>query len=311
MKRVVSMILIFLIILSLSAGVFAKDGLNPQTDSIEIDDVFKENIILKDSYVISEDNIVSKEDGSQDKYSKSLNFLMKMNAIEIDSNGTIIDKLGKEISGEYLDFDEVDNEIDYDDVYKECINKTGDYYGIIPEKELINIKKHVDSSIPIDPENIIEHDLSPQSRIAKFDYYDKALRNTALVSYMFTSYKNLGYSEALAWLDAGWFFAQKVRSGGEWDYKRTLGTKTSYSCNLKTYYATYTGESIGNMHYGTVGSYLFKPGVLKSAAGLYQIYSKTAKLSWYKTYFDDPKDQADIQRGINLHSTFKFPSVQR
>lgn len=63
------------------------------------------------------------------------------------------------------------------------------------------------------------------------------------------------------------------------------------------------------MHYGTVGRYLFPKSILKASAGLYQIYSGTAKPSWFSSYFDDPKDQSQIQEGIDLHSQFDFPSV--
>lgn len=63
-----------------------------------------------------------------------------------------------------------------------------------------------------------------------------------------------------------------------------------------------TGETIGNFHYGYVGSEIFGPNTLKAAAGIVQITSGTAKLEWFSSYFDDPKDQADIQWGINVYN---------
>lgn len=97
-------------------------------------------------------------------------------------------------------------------------------------------------------------------------------------------------------LGAGMYFAGNVKSGGIWDYKRAYGTTVTYVFD-KIYT---TGEDLGNMHYGFVGrAGGFSSTLLKSAAGAYQIYSGTYHVNWYKTYFDDPKDQAAISRGIS------------
>ncbi len=63
------------------------------------------------------------------------------------------------------------------------------------------------------------------------------------------------------------------------------------------------------MHYGTVGSFLFKENTLLAAAGVYQIVSGHAQLSWFSTYFDDPEDQSAISNGIGLHSTYNLPTI--
>lgn len=98
---------------------------------------------------------------------------------------------------------------------------------------------------------------------------------------------------------AGTYFAERVKGGGVWDYKNWLGLNTRYyETELR---ATMTGETIGNFHYGYVGSELFSPSTLKSAAGLVQITSGTAKAEWFSSYFDDPKDQENIQWGIDVY----------
>lgn len=99
---------------------------------------------------------------------------------------------------------------------------------------------------------------------------------------------------------AGKYFADRVKSGGIWDYKRYLGLNTRYyETELR---ATMTGETIGNFHYGYVGSVFFGETTLKSAAGFIQILSGTTDIKYFNSYFDDPRDQKDIQWGINRYS---------
>ncbi|WP_394525255.1 polymorphic toxin type 44 domain-containing protein [Lacrimispora sp. JR3] len=101
-------------------------------------------------------------------------------------------------------------------------------------------------------------------------------------------------------LIAGAYFTERVKSGGIWDYKQYLGLKTRYfESELQ---AIMTGETIGNFHYGYVGSVCFGPTTLKSAAGLVQIISGTSSTKYWKSYFDDPSDQKDIQWGINKYN---------
>lgn len=98
-------------------------------------------------------------------------------------------------------------------------------------------------------------------------------------------------------LNTGIEFASRVKSGAVWDYKGKEPYKSKY---FKYDGATLVGEDIGNMHYGFVGRGAgFDRETLSSAAGAYQICSGTAHLKWYATYFDDPKDQAWINKGMN------------
>lgn len=306
MRRIISLVLLLTMVLSLSSVTTFAQGSSESVDKI------------KNFYEVNEDGTVSKKDKSSDTYSKSINFLIDIGAIEVYSDGTIINNYSEEVFASKLKSEEINTfnleskvkfneKVDYEALYEESVNPNGKYYGILSEEELNNIINHVNATMP--ESGTEEQYLEIRPLMLDFDYYQKALQNTVLLSYTYTSYINIGYTEPVAWYDAGLFFVNNVRNGGDWDYKVLVGLNTPYYCNMKNYYGVYTGEQIGNMHYGTVGSYLFTPTVLKASAGLYQIYSGTAKLSWFSTYFDDPSDQASIQLGINLHSEFGFPNI--
>ena len=100
------------------------------------------------------------------------------------------------------------------------------------------------------------------------------------------------------------YFIDRVKTGGPWDYKRFLGISNYYY--IPEVNENMSGETIGNFHYGYVGSTVFRPWVLKSAAGMYQIYSGTSQWNWLSSYFDDPADQADIQWGINWYNAHHY-----
>jgi hypothetical protein len=49
---------------------------------------------------------------------------------------------------------------------------------------------------------------------------------------------------------------------------------------------------------------------LKSAAGMYQIYSGTSKLKYISSYFDDPADQKAITKGYkDYNNGYRFPAL--
>ncbi len=100
---------------------------------------------------------------------------------------------------------------------------------------------------------------------------------------------------------AGMYFAERVKTGGVWDYKSYMGSKTLYYMeDLRT---NMTGETIGNFHYGYVGRAVFEPVTLRSAAGMYQIISGTSNLGYWDSFFDDPSDQHDINWGISKYES--------
>lgn len=98
---------------------------------------------------------------------------------------------------------------------------------------------------------------------------------------------------------AGMYFAERVKTGGIWDYKSYMGTNTVYYMeDLKT---NMSGETIGNFHYGYVGRSVFAAVTLKSLAGMYQVVSRTSSWGYWDSFFDDPSDQHDINWGIRVY----------
>lgn len=114
------------------------------------------------------------------------------------------------------------------------------------------------------------------------------------------------YGNNIGYMKTGEFFASKVRTGGDWDYKSFLGVNTTYQATVDNRSVLMSGEQIGNAHYGYVGRKVFSADLLKTAAGAYQIYSGTSYIGWYNSYFDDPNDQYWIQRGINYCEVGSF-----
>lgn len=102
-------------------------------------------------------------------------------------------------------------------------------------------------------------------------------------------------------LIAGMYFAERVKSGGIWDYKSYMGTNTVYY--MEDLNTNMSGETIGNFHYGYVGRAVFEAATLKSAAGMYQILSGTSDLGYWDSFFDDPADQHDIEKGIQKYES--------
>lgn len=98
---------------------------------------------------------------------------------------------------------------------------------------------------------------------------------------------------------AGMYFAERVKTGGVWDYKSYMGTDTLYY--MEDLNTNMTGETIGNFHYGYVGRAVFEAFTLKSAAGMYEIISGTSDLGYWDSFFDDPADQNDIEWGIRMY----------
>lgn len=288
LKKILSVVIILVISTNLIT-VFA-DGLKEEGNDLMIN---KSNYKVNNDGTISARNIINYDD----TYIKAINLLVNIGAVKVNSDYTVTDYYNPNVYNKTLinQKELLLKNIDYNKLFQECVNKNGEFYGILPKHELEKIENYVGDTVP-------------RVRSEIFDYYQEVLKNTVLLSYTYNSYCKV-MAEPLAYYESGLFFVDKVRSNGDWDYKAFLGVNTRYYCSMKTYEELYTGESIGNMNYGTVGSYLFDSTILKSAAGLYQIYSGTAKLSWFKSYFDDPSDQRDIEKGISLHSEFGFPSL--
>lgn len=138
--------------------------------------------------------------------------------------------------------------------------------------------------------------------------YTMKSQAVAIISIMHTTRKNKNTLKSVftnapfgtRHIVAGLYFAQRVRTGGAWDMKAQLGTTRSYY--IEDLGTTMTGEAIGNFHYGYVGRAVFSAATLKSSAGMYQVISGTSNIKYYSSFFDDPRDQAQIQRGIDMYN---------
>ncbi len=88
-------------------------------------------------------------------------------------------------------------------------------------------------------------------------------------------------------------FYDRVRNGAQWDYKNQDRAYYFYGSDLVD------KETFGNRNYGYTGTAAgFGKTLLKSAAGYAQVRSGNAQLKDVRTFFDDPKDTANIQIGI-------------
>jgi hypothetical protein len=148
------------------------------------------------------------------------------------------------------------------------------------------------------------------TRIGTFDLKGKCKTNAAIIANTYSTNFALGMiiypgnaitAAAYAYSATGISFASKVKTGGEWDYKQFLGWNNLYYVIIGTTTYTIKGEDIGNFHYGYTGAVIFADTVLLSAAGLVQIVSGTAHMSYYASYFDDPNDQFRIRQGISCY----------
>ncbi|WP_318664274.1 polymorphic toxin type 44 domain-containing protein [Treponema sp.] len=86
-------------------------------------------------------------------------------------------------------------------------------------------------------------------------------------------------------------FYNAVRNKGEWDYKQ--------------YGQAF--EDFGNFNFGATGAVLFPDGILKRGAGWAQSRAGTSKKEWgtwflFSPYGDDPRDQVQIQNGIDYYN---------
>ena len=118
---------------------------------------------------------------------------------------------------------------------------------------------------------------------------------------------NIYYSQpypGLAEISTGCYFAVKEKSGGDWDLKNN-----EYPFYEHYIYRgeVYSGEDLGNIHYGYVGSAVFSPLILHVCAGGYQVLSdKKVQLQYWLTLFDEPRDYEMVSYGIQLYSQGEY-----
>ena len=105
------------------------------------------------------------------------------------------------------------------------------------------------------------------------------------------------YKDEHNYIDTVTYFVDKVKPGGDWDFK----SQEDWALDSNTTYA-YNGtelryDDIGNIHYGYVGRVIFSSYMLLFAGGAVQIYAGRSDWSFWRTNFDDPRDQWAIQYG--------------
>jgi hypothetical protein len=108
------------------------------------------------------------------------------------------------------------------------------------------------------------------------------------------------YRKEHGWLPAVFYFVNKVKPGGDWDFKaqEEWGLDPSKVYLYKGKKLAY--DDVGNIHYGYVGRVLFSETILLDAGGYVQIYTNTSSWSYWNSNWDDPRDQEAIKFGCKL-----------
>jgi RHS repeat-associated protein len=98
-----------------------------------------------------------------------------------------------------------------------------------------------------------------------------------------------------------------VQLGADWDHKKDVRERFGdWSRDDATGYL-YNYDVWSNTHYGYVGRRAgFTATELKAGAGVAQITDHTSDPSYWRTWFDEPYDQAAIQIGIELYDTYQL-----
>lgn len=90
-----------------------------------------------------------------------------------------------------------------------------------------------------------------------------------------------------------------VTNGAPWDYK----SHPQLPYSKKIWNETF--EDFGNFHYGVVGRAAgFSRITLLAGAGWNQLTKSKTKARWARSFFDDPRDQEMIRRGMNWYDAY-------
>ncbi|QAV17807.1 hypothetical protein PC41400_09085 [Paenibacillus chitinolyticus] len=130
-----------------------------------------------------------------------------------------------------------------------------------------------------------------------YDVTDKL--NNLMISYE-KKYKD--FSDNNSTKDVYLKFYNTVRGTAELDLKNQPDWQHSHFI----YSGEYVDKDVpGNISYGYFGKVMKIPDfMLLEAAGLAQMFAGTWKVEDYKSYFDDPRDQARIWQGIDLYKSW-------
>lgn len=136
---------------------------------------------------------------------------------------------------------------------------------------------------------------------SSFSYILK--RNALIMSYAAEEAKEEGtYPESV-----GLAFAEKVKPGGEWDYKTKFGRKKEFIFNGRLL----KGEDLGNIHFGYVARAATIPWeLIATAEGAYLVWNSEELKGWADSYFDKPTDEGGRAYGVFLWDKKALPNPQ-
>ncbi|MBI3958218.1 MAG: hypothetical protein HY328_05365, partial [Chloroflexi bacterium] len=96
-----------------------------------------------------------------------------------------------------------------------------------------------------------------------------------------------------------------VKAGADWDHKGEIREKYREYVQYEGY--AYRFDTWSNIHYGFVGRKIgFTSTELLAGAGAAQIKDGTSNIRYWKSWFDEPEDQAGIRIGIEMYETYQL-----
>jgi len=101
-----------------------------------------------------------------------------------------------------------------------------------------------------------------------------------------------------------------VKGGGPWDFKPDQITNwwpqdKNLSHSMELAGLQVRRDTLANIHYGYVGRAVgYSRWFLEVGAGIAQITAHTSNLEYWRTWFDDPVDNAAIRAGMDLYDKY-------
>ena len=186
------------------------------------------------------------------------------------------------------------NDFDSSGMLKQRIERIDDFYGQAPEPKQ-QIKAGTAADVGIQPElpPVIDEFFDELLRVHALE-----LRNIYSSHYQDNLFLGDQLAKDIAFDNTLSYFIDKVKKGGDWDLKNRLDLPLR---GESLYYGTiYSGEDLGNIHFGYVGAVLFPKGILHAGAGAYQMHTGINMDDW-ASYFDSPRDYEMVEYGWKLY----------
>ncbi len=124
-------------------------------------------------------------------------------------------------------------------------------------------------------------------------------------------YSDLNDAEQAAFISTLDMFAENVQTGGRWDYKVYLNSDRKYIVYVDGTYDILSGEEIGNIHYGYLGSSITinEEGLLWGG-GVVNIIENKRIADFFKAYWDSEEDINSIRQGINYFESGNWTPIR-